>query len=215
MENKRTAAWTIFVVDLASLLVAGWFAWLTRHAVLASGSGWTGSGGFLSGLLFAVSLLPFPIVGLLIALRQPENAIGWLLLAIGFTWYFGEALTGYGTYGVAVARLPLDTWTLAFTDMLWVPPIGLMGTSTLLLFPDGHLPSPRWRWFAWVCGVVLVLASVSILVGAPTMADSGFPNVENPFLWGDQDAVVIRVCALQLLIGESDEVVIFFHCSND
>ena len=181
MENKRTAAWTIFVVDLASLLVAGSFAWLTRHAVLASGSGWTGSGGFLSGLLFAVSLLPFPIVGLLIALRQPENAIGWLLLAIGFTWYFGEALTGYGTYGVAVARLPLDTWTLAFTDMLWVPPIGLMGTSTLLLFPDGHLPSPRWRWFAWVCGVVLVLASVSILVGAPTMADSGFPNVENPF----------------------------------
>ena len=105
MENKRTAAWTIFVVDLASLLVAGSFAWLTRHAVLASGSGWTGSGGFLSGLFFAVSLLPFPIVGLLIALRQPENAIGWLLLAIGFTWYFGEALTGYGTYGVAVARL--------------------------------------------------------------------------------------------------------------
>ncbi len=181
MENKRAAAWTFFVIDLVSLLVAGWFAWLTRDAVLSSGSGWTGSGGFLSGLLFAVSLLPFPIVGLLIALRQPENAIGWLLLAIGFAWYFGEALTGYGTYGVAVSRLPLDTWTLAFTDMLWVPPIGLMGTFTLLLFPDGHLPSPRWRWFAWVCGVILVLASVSILVGAPTMADSGFPNIENPF----------------------------------
>jgi signal transduction histidine kinase len=178
--NTRVLAWTIFVVDIASLLVAGWFAWLTRDAVLASGGGWSGTG-FLSGLLFALSLLPFPIVGLLIALRQPDNAIGWLLLLIGFTWFFGEALTGYGTYGVAMSHLPADTWTLAFTDMLWVPPIGLMGTFTLLLFPDGHLPSPRWRWFAWVCAAVLVLSCVSILVGARTMADSGFPNLANPF----------------------------------
>ena len=178
--NKRALAWTIFAIDIASLLVAGWFAWVTRNAALASGGGWSGSG-FLAGLLFALSLLPFPIVGLLIALRQPENAIGWLLLAIGFTWFFGEALTGYGTYGVAMSRLPADTWTLAFTDMLWVPPIGLMGTFTLLLFPDGHLPSPRWRWFAWVCAVVLVVSCVGILVGASTMADSGFPNLANPF----------------------------------
>jgi len=178
--NKRALAWTIFAIDIASLLVAGWFAWVTRNAALASGGGWSGSG-FLAGLLFALSLLPFPIVGLLIALRQPENAIGWLLLAIGFTWFFGEALTGYGTYGVAMSRLPADTWTLAFTDMLWVPPIGLMGTFTLLLFPDGHLPSPRWRWFAWLCAVVLVVSCVGILVGASTMADSGFPNLANPF----------------------------------
>ena len=178
--NKRALAWTIFAIDIASLLVAGWFAWVTRNAALTSGGGWSGSG-FLAGLLFALSLLPFPIVGLLIALRQPENAIGWLLLAIGFTWFFGEALTGYGTYGVAMSRLPADTWTLAFTDMLWVPPIGLMGTFTLLLFPDGHLPSPRWRWFAWVCAVVLVVSCVGILVGASTMADSGFPNLANPF----------------------------------
>ena len=178
--NKRALAWTIFAIDIASLLVAGWFAWVTRNAALTSGGGWSGSG-FLAGLLFALSLLPFPIVGLLIALRQPENAIGWLLLAIGFTWFFGEALTGYGTYGVAMSHLPADTWTLAFTDMLWVPPIGLMGTFTLLLFPDGHLPSPRWRWFAWVCAVVLVVSCVGILVGASTMADSGFPNLANPF----------------------------------
>ena len=178
--SKRTLAWTIFVVDIACLLVAGWFAWVTRNADVVSGGGWSGSG-FLAGLLFALSLVPFPIVGLLIALREPDNAIGWLLLAIGFTWFFGEALTGYGTYGVSISHLPADTWTLAFTDMLWVPPVGLMGTFTLLLFPDGHLPSPRWRWFAWVCAVVLVVSSVGILVGARTMADSGFPDLANPF----------------------------------
>jgi signal transduction histidine kinase len=178
--SKRALAWTIFIVDVVCLLIAGWFAWVTRNTAVVSGGGWSGSG-FLAGSLFALSLVPFPIVGLLIALRQPDNAIGWLLLAIGFTWFFGEALTGYGTYGVSVSHLPADTWSLAFTDMLWVPPIGLMGTFTLLLFPDGHLPSPRWRWFAWVCAVVLVVSAVGILVGARTLADSGFPDVANPF----------------------------------
>jgi signal transduction histidine kinase len=178
--SKRALAWTIFIVDIVCLLIAGWFAWVTRNTAVVSGGGWSGSG-FLAGSLFALSLVPFPIVGLLIALRQPDNAIGWLLLAIGFTWFFGEALTGYGTYGVSVSHLPADTWSLAFTDMLWVPPIGLMGTFTLLLFPDGHLPSPRWRWFAWVCAVVLVVSAVGILVGARTLADSGFPDVANPF----------------------------------
>jgi len=62
--SKRSLAWAIFVVDLLSLLVAGWLAWLTRDAT--SSSGWSGNG-FLSGVLFALALLPFPVVGLLIA----------------------------------------------------------------------------------------------------------------------------------------------------
>jgi signal transduction histidine kinase len=176
--NKRTAAWTIFVVDLVSLLVAGWLAWLTRD--VSSSSGWGGNG-FVSGLLFALALLPFPVIGLLIALRQPENAIGWLLLAIGFTWYFGEVLTGYGVYGLTVSHLPAADWVLSFTEFQWVPPIGLMGTFALLLFPDGHLPSPRWRWFAWFSAVVLVLSSLGILLGQGNLADAGFPNLQNRF----------------------------------
>jgi len=176
--SKRSLAWAIFVVDLLSLLVAGWLAWLTRDAT--SSSGWSGNG-FLSGVLFALALLPFPVVGLLIALRRPENAIGWLLLAIGFSWYFGEVLTGYGVYGLGVSHLPAADWVLSFTGWQWIPPIGLMGTFALLLFPDGHLPSPRWRWFAWVTAVVLVLSSAGILFGQGNLADAGFPNVPNRF----------------------------------
>jgi signal transduction histidine kinase len=176
--TKRTLAWTFFVVDLVSLLIAGWLAWITRD--VTGSSGWGGNG-FVSGSLFALALLPFPVVGLLIALRRPENAIGWLLLAIGFAWYFGEVLTGYGVYGLTVSPLPAADWVLSFTGWLWIPPIGLMGTFALLLFPDGHLPSPRWRWFAWFCAIVLVLSSAAILLNQGNLADAGFPNVRNRF----------------------------------
>jgi signal transduction histidine kinase len=176
--SKRSLAWTVFIVDLVSLAVAGWLAWLTRD--VTSSSGWGGNS-FVSGLLFALALLPFPVIGLLIALRQPENAIGWLLLAIGFSWYFGEVLTGYGVYGLTVSHLPAADWVLSFTEWLWIPPIGLMGTFALLLFPDGHLPSPRWRWFAWLSAIVLVLSSLAILLGQGGLADAGFPNVQNRF----------------------------------
>ena len=210
--NKRTAAWTVFVVDLVSLAVAGWLAWLTRD--VSTSSGWGGSG-FVSGLLFALALLPFPVIGLLIALRQPENAIGWILLAIGFSWYFGEVLTGYGVYGLTVSHLPAADWVLSFTEWLWIPPIGLMGTFALLLFPDGHLPSPRWRWFAWLSAIVLVLSSLAILLGQGGLADAGFPNVQNRF--GVPGASFLFVALLLFpfcILGSAASLVVRFRRSR-
>jgi signal transduction histidine kinase len=210
--SKRSLAWTIFVVDLVSLLVAGWLAWLTRDVI--SSSGWGGSS-FVSGLLFALALLPFPVIGLLIALRQPENAIGWLLLAIGFSWYFGEVLTGYGVYGLTVSHLPAADWVLSFTEWLWIPPIGLMGTFALLLFPDGHLPSPRWRWFAWFSAIVLVLSSLAILLGQGGLADAGFPDVQNRF--GVPGASFLFVSLLLFpfcILGSAASLVVRFRRSR-
>jgi signal transduction histidine kinase len=187
-------------------------AWLTRD--VTSSSGWGGNG-FVSGILFALALLPFPVVGLLIALRRPENAIGWLLLAIGFTWYFGEVLTGYGVYGLTVSHLPAADWVLSFTGWLWVPPIGLMGTFALLLFPDGHLPSPRWRWFAWSCAVVLVLSSLAILLGQGNLADSGFPNVQNRFgIPGTSFLFVALLLFPFCILGSSASLVVRFRRSR-
>jgi signal transduction histidine kinase len=209
--SKRALAWTIFAIDIASLVVAGWFAWATRNASLSGGAGWSGTS-FVEGALFALAVLPFPIVGLLIALRRPENAIGWLLLAIGFAWYFGEALAGYGTYGLAISPLPAAEWVLAFTNPLWVPPIGLMGTFTLLLFPDGHLPSPRWRWFAWLCGAVLVLTSLGILFGTKTLAEVGFPDLGNP--WATPALTFLQVAIVLFpfcIIGSAGSLVVRYR----
>jgi hypothetical protein len=57
--------------------------------------------------------------------------------------------------------------------------VGLLGTYLILLFPDGTLPSRRWRLVAWLSGTVIVL---NIVVGIPTPGPlSDLRNVSNPF----------------------------------
>ena len=59
--------------------------------------------------------------------------------------------------------------------------IGLSGTFVLFLFPDGHLPSPRWRWFAWAIAIGMAVGSVAILLAPGPLTDVGQGGIENPF----------------------------------
>jgi hypothetical protein len=114
----------------------------------------------------AVLGVSFPLVGAVIAARQPHNPIGWIFCAIGLSQGLDTFDTAYSTY-VFVAKagpLPgadvmawLSTWTYA-------PGFALLMTFSLLLFPDGHLPSARWRPVAWLSVVALVLDTVPVAV---------------------------------------------------
>jgi len=96
-------------------------------------------------------------IGCLIATRLPANAIGWLLSVIGLSLavsMFGEL---YALWGLAVATGPLPGARLAG----WLPRAAVPLTFGLLLFvvllfPDGRLPSRRWRPLLWVLIVILV-----------------------------------------------------------
>ncbi len=177
VRAKHVLAWSIFAVSAAGLLTQMWFAWLLR--TLPTEAGWNSNGTFLQNFLFALTLFSFPIAGLLIATRRSENPIGWLLLLSGLAW--SSAGSPYGLYSTFVRPLPLATWAMAFDQWLWVPAIGLLGTYTILLFPDGHLPSPRWRWLAWVTAVTLVLGPIAILFFDAPITISSKVQVANPF----------------------------------
>ena len=53
---------------------------------------------------------------------------------------------------VEVRLTDLPAVALVIDAVMWVPIVALPSTFLLLLFPSGHLPSPRWRWFARVLG---------------------------------------------------------------
>jgi signal transduction histidine kinase len=131
-------------------------------------------------ILFAASFAMFPVIGYVLAIRRSENVIGWLMLGIGAFFGVTAILTSVGAYlfhsGDRAAGLVL----IAFDSPSWIPIVVLPVTFLLLLFPDGHLPSPRWRWFAWSLGVGLIVVFLAILLDPAPMADSLAPNEPNP-----------------------------------
>src|SRR4029453_18458575 len=128
---------------------------------LSALNGSRGGGGLLSDLINAAIFIAMAVIGTVIASRQPQNPIGWLLqgttglVAVGFV---ADEYARY-TYLTNPGALPGGQWAVWFGFWVWVVGIGAMVTFLFLLFPDGRLPSRRWRMVAWaVSGTILVVA---------------------------------------------------------
>jgi hypothetical protein len=161
--STRTAAWLAW--SLAALSVMMFVAAIALH-VLARSVDSPGEWSTLGAVGRVLSFLPFlafPLVGALVASRRPRNWVGWILLADGLLWTFGAVLDSYRVYGLArPGSVPFSGAVHALGQWLWVPAVGLFAVYLILLFPDGRLPSRRWRPLAWFSGAVMVLLSAGI-----------------------------------------------------
>jgi hypothetical protein len=95
-----------------------------------------------------------------------------MLLAVGTVWTvpLASVLTGQ-TLLELHAGGPAAAWLAWPGVWLWIPPLGLMGTQVLLRFPDGALPSRRWRWFSRLSIVPIALAAIGMAITSPTDSD--------------------------------------------
>jgi hypothetical protein len=140
-----------------------------------------GTAGVSGVLIFGVAFLTFPLVGALIASRRPKNPIGWICLATGIFWMLANLTGSYGVYGLLASpgSVPFPAAIGSVGAWMWAPAVGLIGTYLILLFPDGRLPSRRWRPLAWLSGAVIVLVSLSTALTPGRLPDLG--GVPNPF----------------------------------
>ncbi|MEO7422008.1 MAG: hypothetical protein ABIU87_06400 [Ornithinibacter sp.] len=177
-RTLRRLAWAAFWVMPLGVAIA-------IPLLLTSRSSGAPRGPSFSDLVLPILVASFPLVGLLILRRQPRNTIGWILMAIGLVWGVSGLLDDYALYGLVVApgTVPGADVAVALNQGSWAPGLGLMGTFLILLFPDGHLPSPRWAPVAWVAGVTLAVVTVVIAPRPGTFDDGPFPGLRNPLGW--------------------------------
>jgi hypothetical protein len=152
------------VIAMAAFAVLG-----TAGVALAVTSGHASLRDLSSLALFGA----FVGVGSVILARRGPALIGWICLVIGLAPTVAFLALAYAQHpafaGSEAARFMgwLQIW-------LWVPTAGLAFTFLPLLFPDGRLPSPRWRPVALLdLAVIGVLAAEAIatansLLGGPT-----------------------------------------------
>ena len=120
----------------------------------------------------------FTIIGTLLVSRVPRNPVGWIFLGLAVNAAISGVITHYVFRSVHFAALPFEVW-VAWVHDPWnwlVFPAGL-ATFFFLLFPDGHLPSPRWRWLAWFAVLVTAVGFVFLLLQRSIqLADVEFAN---------------------------------------
>jgi hypothetical protein len=165
-HGPATAVRVVATVAVVATLVMLAGALVFAVAIDRSGVPLTVAGQQLFGQLSLGA--SFAIVGWILATRRSGNPLGWLYLAIGVS-QVGNALASVAsTYAYTVASSPfpgadLLSWVSLWT---WVPGFGLFASFGILLFPDGRLPSPRWRPVAVAAVVAMALLAIPVMIGA-------------------------------------------------
>jgi hypothetical protein len=144
-------AWSLWGLTMALEVAAIWL-WLGNHSR---------GGGYFAPQVFLVP--GFATVGALIAARR-ANTVGWLFVGLGLVAALHAFSMAYAERDslIAPASLPAIYFIGLLSGWLW-PLNYFLLALVLLLFPDGRLPSPRWRPAA---RFILVAWGVSILLNA-------------------------------------------------
>jgi hypothetical protein len=172
-------AWSLCAISLALMGLSILLIVLGRTASYPrSPTGWPAAS-WTEQIASVLGTLGAPILGALIASHRPGNRYGWLWCALGLASAVSSVTAAYAVYALLVAPTELSGGLIAAwltSSVAWIP-LGLR-VFALLLFPDGHLPSVRWRPVGWALGLATVWLAIHTAL-APGPLES-FPFWTNP-----------------------------------
>ena len=173
-------ALALVLIGLTALIASlGWSA-----PLLEESAPWYGQA------FLAAASVGAPLLGALIASRHPENLYGWLWLGFGLALAVLSFGGNYAEYATLSGNLPAPVTAAAVGSAGWVAWVALT-PFLILLFPDGRLPSPRWRFVVWT---VAAAGAVCIAFGPFVPGQSSIASVEN--LFGVEGRAGVIVTAL-------------------
>lgn len=171
--------WGLIALTSGLLVAGAVVAWISPAGVVDLFGLMTGSGALLAAV--------FAPVGLLIAYHRPGHPIGWMMLMAGSLAAYGFLAGNLHGYVLGPDRLaaldysddaflssmPFSALLLDATAFGALRGVEAMASLVILLFPDGRVPSRRWRPIAWFILIAAVLVSGAVLAGSLSVRNSG------------------------------------------
>jgi len=185
--NARIWAWGIAAAAAVSQFAWVAFLWLHLDRVPASVANQLPIQ--VESLVLVASI---PVVGALIVSRHPRHPVGWVLLIAAGSSVVDAAARIYATHGLYVRPgvLPGPAYAAWLAEWTWFPAMVGMLVFVPLYFPDGRLPSPRWKPYAIGLAVWLTLTTIGYAL---------YPG--EPIDFPDADRVVGIPAAIVLAVG--------------
>ena len=183
--KARTAtrlAWSLWVVCVALIALALLLDFLRTDMFLSDPWQVLSNNRFvypIYAVLTGMLSLVYPTIGALIVTRLPRNPIGWIFCSVGLLYQSHHFSLAYTNYAMAEGlTLPWGEYAAWFSTWVGFAGLILAGVFLMLLFPNGHLLSRRWRVVAWtaVLGAALTVLADGFYPGA--LATHGY--VDSP-----------------------------------
>jgi hypothetical protein len=165
---RARIVWIVFGLDIAMMLGA----WLVAGAGPDAPA--------FAPLLFTAMVASLGGVGALVGTRKPRDPVGWILFASASIISLSVLGQDYVRLSLAdpSGTFPLTTAVAWIYNLLFMPSVVLIAGVMPLYFPDGRLPSPRWRWAVWLAALGIVVVSLPPAFDAGPILDT---PLDNPF----------------------------------
>jgi hypothetical protein len=201
MTRQARLAWSLVGLCVAlgvvhTVLFLGW------SAARRDPTGWP---------ILTVGVTCAAALGALIITRRPGHRVGWIFIigatcaALGGPLFAYDAIAMSGPHPDPPTVWQWSTWVARILD---APEPLLFVVLLFLLFPDGQLPSRRWRPLLWVGVTAATLFVVVMTVATPPWQITP-SNHDTPYGSGADSVISLLLLTLILvLLGAATSVVV-------